>query len=114
MPIPNAPLPYPCVPQLPLHKQQESIITEIQLRPDIHDLQRALAAASGICAVLALVTLTVIDTCHLLFAFCVKIYSFDASRNLVEANVVETLETRAINRLHAVVRDKKIFFPTHK
>jgi hypothetical protein len=51
---------------------------------------------------------------NILFALRVKINAFDATRYLVEADVVEAFKTCPIDRLHSVIWDKKIFFPTHK
>ena len=43
-----------------------------------------------------------------------EIYSTDSSLNLVEADVVETLEARTVDCPNAVVGYEKVFFPPHK
>jgi hypothetical protein len=37
-----------------------------------------------------------------------------ATRYLVEADVVEALETRPVDRLHSVIRDEEVLFPAHE
>ena len=43
-----------------------------------------------------------------------EIYAFDAAGNLVEADVIEALEASAVDGLYTMVRNQKIFFPTHE
>lgn len=38
----------------------------------------------------------------------------DTPRNLIEADVVEALKTRAVDCANAVIRHQKVFFPSHK
>jgi hypothetical protein len=49
-----------------------------------------------------------------LFAFRVKIYAANFAFNLVETDIIETLETCARYRAHAVVWHQKMLFPPHE
>lgn len=89
------------------------MIIGIRLRLDSHGLARVPAVASGIwmnrkllCSLLACV--------NLLLALSVKINAFDAAGHLIEADVIESLETRAAYRAHPMIRHQEVFFPAHK
>lgn len=43
-----------------------------------------------------------------------EIDALDSAGNLVEADIVKAFETSAIDRLYAMVRNKKVFFPAHE
>lgn len=47
-------------------------------------------------------------------AFAVEVNPTDRPLHLVEANIVESLETRACNGPHSMVRHKEVLFPPHK
>jgi len=49
-----------------------------------------------------------------LFAFSMEIDTTYASRNLVEADIIETFEACAINSPDTVVWDEEVFLPPHK
>lgn len=49
-----------------------------------------------------------------LFGFCMEVYAIDRPRNLVEADVIESLKTRSRYLLHPVVGYQEIFLPAHK
>ena len=49
-----------------------------------------------------------------LLTFGVEVDPTDTAIALVEANVIEALEARTRNRLHAVVGHKEVLFPAHK
>lgn len=50
----------------------------------------------------------------LLFAPRVKVYSTDGACALIEADVIESLETSAGNRFYFVVGNEKVFLPPHE
>lgn len=43
-----------------------------------------------------------------------EIYSIHFTLDLIETDVVEALETGTVDRPNPVVRDKEMFFPSHK
>lgn len=43
-----------------------------------------------------------------------EIYPINTSLYLVEADVIETLETRTVDCAHSVVRNKEVLLPTHE
>ena len=43
-----------------------------------------------------------------------EVDSFDAAGNLVEADVIESLKTRAVYGFDAVVRHQEVFLPAHE
>jgi hypothetical protein len=49
-----------------------------------------------------------------LFAFCMEIDPADRPLNLVEADIVEALETCATYSSYSMVRDQKVFLPPHE
>jgi hypothetical protein len=49
-----------------------------------------------------------------LFAFGVEINSADSAQLLVEANIIEALEARAIDCPNAMVRHEEALFPPHE
>lgn len=50
----------------------------------------------------------------ILLTLRMEINPTNTSINLIKANVIKTLETRARDRLHAVVRHEEVFFPAHE
>lgn len=51
---------------------------------------------------------------NLLFAPCVEIYPANVAVDLVETNIIESLEARAGYFSNAMVRNEKNFFPSHE
>lgn len=49
-----------------------------------------------------------------LLALSVEVYSLDAAGDLVEADVIKSLETRTIYGFDAMVRNQEILLPAHK
>jgi hypothetical protein len=49
-----------------------------------------------------------------LFALSMEVDPFDASGHLVEADVVETFETRTVYGFDAMVRNQEVLLPAHK
>lgn len=89
------------------------IITEIQLRLGIQSPVHGRVGVSGICSALTS-AMTENNFCDLLLALCVKVDTLNATRNLIEANIVEAFEARTANCSDAVIWDEEVFLPAHE
>ena len=50
----------------------------------------------------------------ILLALSMEVYSFNSSGNLIEANIIKSFETRAVDRANSMIWHQKVFLPSHK